>query len=69
MHIYFKSDYTSKTALVILAAKESGDLNAIKLLASTITQSIIFSLSDLKIKGAITLITVPSSPSAIRRRG
>jgi hypothetical protein len=31
--IYFKCDYTSKTASVILAAKESNDLNAIALLA------------------------------------
>jgi predicted amidophosphoribosyltransferase len=67
--IYFKCDYTSKTASVILAAKESNDLNAIALLASSISQSIIFSISDLGLSGVITLITIPSSPSAIRRRG
>ena len=67
--IYFKSDYTSKTASVILAAKEGNDLNAIALLASAISQSIVFSTLDLRVNGIITLITIPSSSSAIRRRG
>jgi predicted amidophosphoribosyltransferase len=67
--IYFKSDYTSKTASVILAAKEVNDLNAIALLASSISDAIVFSILDLKINGIITLITIPSSPSAIRKRG
>lgn len=67
--IYFKSDYTSKTASVILAAKEGNDLNAIALLSSAISQSIAFSLADLKLSEIITLITIPSAPSAIRRRG
>jgi predicted amidophosphoribosyltransferase len=67
--IYFKSDYTSKTASVILAAKEVNDLNAIALLASSISDAIVFSILDLKINGVITLITIPSSPSAIRKRG
>ncbi len=67
--IYFKSDYTSKTASVILAAKEGNDLNAIALLASAISQSIAFSIADLRLSEVITLITIPSAPSAIRRRG
>ena len=67
--IYFKCDYTSKTASVILAAKESNDLNAIALLASAISQSIAFSIADLRLSEVITLITIPSAPSAIRRRG
>ena len=67
--IYFKSDYTSKTASVILAAKEGNDLNAIALLASAISESIVFSTLDLRVNGIITLITIPSSTSAIRRRG
>ena len=67
--IYFKSDYTSKTASVILAAKEDNDLNAIALLASSISDAIVFSILDLKINGVVTLITIPSSPSAIRKRG
>jgi len=67
--IYFKSDYNSKTASVILAAKEGNDLNAIALLASAISQSIVFSTLDLRVNGIITLITIPSSASAIRRRG
>jgi len=67
--IYFKSDYTSKTASIILAAKEGNDLNAIALLASAISQSIVFSTLDLRVNGIITLITIPSSTSAIRRRG
>ena len=67
--IYFKSDYNSKTASVILAAKEGNDLNAIALLASAISQSIVFSTLDLRVNGIITLITIPSSTSAIRRRG
>ena len=67
--IYFKSDYTSKTASVILAAKEGNNLNAIELLASAISQSIAFSIAELRISSEITLITIPSAPSAIRRRG
>ena len=67
--IYFKSDYTSKTASVILADKEGNDLNAIALLASAISQSIAFSIADLRLSEVITLITIPSAPSAIRRRG
>ena len=67
--LYFQSDYSKKTASVILAAKEGNDLNAIKLLASAISQSIEFSLLDLRLTGVITLITIPSSPAAIRRRG
>jgi predicted amidophosphoribosyltransferase len=66
--IYFKSDYTSKTASVILAAKEGSDLSATALLASAISKSIAFSISDLRLSGVITLITIPSAPSAIRRR-
>ena len=66
---YFKSDYISKTASVILAAKEGNDLNAIALLASAISQSITFSIADLRLSEVITLITLPSAPSAIRRRG
>jgi hypothetical protein len=65
--IYFKSDYTSKTASVILAAKEGNDLSATALLASAIAKSIAFSISDLRLRGLITLITIPSAPSAIRR--
>jgi predicted amidophosphoribosyltransferase len=67
--IYLKSDYTSKTASVILAAKEGNDLNATSLLALAISESIAFSISDLRLSGAINLITIPSAPSAIRRRG
>jgi ComF family protein len=67
--IYFKSDYTSKTASVILAAKEGNNSNAIALLASAISYSIAFSISDLRLSRVVTLVTIPSATSAIRRRG
>jgi ComF family protein len=67
--IYFKCDYSSKSAPVILSAKENNNLDAISLLASAISQSIAFSLSDLRLDRVVTLITIPSAPAAIRRRG
>lgn len=67
--LYFKADYSSKTAPVILAAKENYYSNAIELLSDSIAQSIIFSIKDLKLSSEINLITIPSSSKAIRRRG
>ena len=67
--IYFKCDYTSKTASVILAAKEGNDLKSTALLASAISESIALSITDLGLSNLITLISIPSAPSSIRRRG
>ena len=67
--LYFKTDYSSKTAAVILSAKENNNLAAVNLLAESISQSILYAIEDLEIKGDISLVTIPSSPSAIRRRG
>jgi len=67
--VYFKADYNVKTASVILAAKESNNHLAIDLLAASISQSILYAVVDLGVTGEIFLVTVPSSASAIRRRG
>lgn len=67
--MYFKADYSVKTAAVILAAKESNNHLAINLLAKSISQTILFAVEDLGITGEIYLVTIPSSGSAIRRRG
>ena len=67
--IYFKADYNVKTASVILAAKESNNHLAIDLLATSISQSILYAVADLGVTGDICLVTIPSSASAIRRRG
>ena len=67
--VYFKADYNVKTASVILAAKESNNHLAIDLLAASISQSILYAVADLGVTGEIFLVTVPSSASAIRRRG
>jgi predicted amidophosphoribosyltransferase len=67
--VYFKADYNVKTASVILAAKESNNHLAIDLLATSISQSILYAVADLGVTGEIFLVTVPSSASAIRRRG
>ena len=67
--VYFKADYNVKTASVILAAKESNNHLAIDLLATSISQSILYAVADLGVTGEIFLVTIPSSASAIRRRG
>jgi len=67
--IFFKTDYNLRTAAVLLAAKENANSKAIKLLANSISQSITFALQQLQVPGEITLITIPSSAAAIRRRG
>jgi predicted amidophosphoribosyltransferase len=67
--VYFKADYNVKTASVILAAKESNNHLAIDLLTASISQSILYAVADLGVTGEIFLVTVPSSASAIRRRG
>jgi predicted amidophosphoribosyltransferase len=67
--LYYKTGYSNKTAAVILSAKENNHLAAVKLLAESISQSILYAIEDLEIKGDISLVTIPSSPSAIRRRG
>jgi predicted amidophosphoribosyltransferase len=67
--LYFKVAYDSKTAQVILAAKESSNSYAINLLATSISQSILYAIADLGVTGEINLVTIPSSTSAIRRRG
>ena len=67
--LYFKADYSAKTAAVILSAKERNNNLAIKLLAKSIAHSINYAIVDLGITGEIYLVTVPSSGAAIRRRG
>ena len=67
--LYFKSSYSSEAASIILLAKESFNLEAIKILSTSIAESIIFAIKDMKINSLISIVTVPSSKSSIRRRG
>jgi predicted amidophosphoribosyltransferase len=68
-YLFFGTQYDETTSPVILAAKESGNREAIKLIAKSITRSIIFAISNLGISQPINLVTIPSQLSAIRRRG
>lgn len=54
---------------VILGAKESGNRTARNLLANSIANSLKHAIHNLKIQNEVTLITIPSRPSAIRKRG
>jgi predicted amidophosphoribosyltransferase len=67
--LYFKSNYGTEAASIILLAKESSNHEAIKTLAASIAESIIFAVKDMKINSLISIVTVPSSKSSIRRRG
>lgn len=67
--LYYSADYNEFTGSVILAAKESANRDAIDLLASSITSSIVLAIKNLNIYQPIELITVPSQYTANRRRG
>ena len=67
--LYFTTDYNIENSQIILAAKEIGNKSAINLLACSIATSINFAITDLKLNQPINLITIPSRPSAIRKRG
>ena len=67
--LYYSSDYNEHTGSVILAAKESANKDAIDLLASSMTSSIVLAIKNLHIYQPIVLITVPSQHAANRRRG
>ena len=67
--LYFKVDYSVNTSAVILAAKENNNHFARDLLARSISKSILYAVADLAITDEIYLVTIPSSRSAIRRRG
>jgi predicted amidophosphoribosyltransferase len=54
---------------VILAAKESGNPIARNLLASSIANSLTHAIQNLKLQDEVTLVTIPSRSSAIRKRG
>ena len=68
-YLFFGTQYDETTSPVILAAKESGNREAVKLIAKSITRSTIFAISNLSISQPINLVTIPSQLSAIRRRG
>jgi len=67
--IAFVAAYDEKTSPVILASKESGNSEAIKLIARSITTSIIYAILNLGISQPVNLVTIPSQLSAIRIRG
>jgi ComF family protein len=67
--LFFVTTYDETTSPIILAAKESGNREAIKLIARSITSSISFAILNLGIAQPINLVTIPSQLSAIRRRG
>lgn len=67
--LYFVADYNPQSARIILSAKENSNKFCIHLLAQSIARSIAFALPLSIWAQQITIITVPSSPAAIRRRG
>lgn len=67
--LFFVTTYDETTSPIILAAKESGNREAVKLIAGSITNSISFAILNLGIAQPINLVTIPSQLSAIRRRG
>ena len=67
--LFFVTTYDEITSPLILAAKETGNNEAVKLIAISITSSIIFAILNLNISQPVNLVTMPSQLSAIRRRG
>ena len=67
--LFFVTTYDETTSPIILAAKESGNREAVKLIARFITNSISFAILNLGIAQPINLVSIPSQLSAIRRRG
>jgi predicted amidophosphoribosyltransferase len=68
-YLFFVATYNESTSPIILAAKESGSREAVKLIASSIACSISFAILNLEISKPVNLITIPSQLSAIRKRG
>ena len=66
---FFTNYYNSDGMKVILAAKESGNRTAKKLLASSIANSLTYAIQQLELGIEATLVTIPSRSSAIRKRG
>ena len=67
--LFFVATYDEATSQVILAAKEAGNKDAVRLIAKSIASSISFAILNLGISQPINLVTIPSQLSAIRRRG
>jgi len=67
--LFFVTTYNEITSPVILAAKEAGNADSVKLIARSIASSISFAILNLGISQPINLVTIPSQLSAIRRRG
>jgi len=67
--LFYVTTYNENTSLIILAAKESGNREAVKLIARSIVNSICFAILNIRISQPINLVTIPSQLSAIRRRG
>ena len=67
--LFFVTTYDETTSPIILAAKESGNRESVKLIARSITNSISFAILNLGIAQPINLVSIPSQLSAIRRRG
>jgi ComF family protein len=67
--LFFVATYDEATSQVILAAKEAGNKDAVRLIAKSIASSISFAIQNLGISQPINLVTIPSQLNAIRRRG
>jgi predicted amidophosphoribosyltransferase len=67
--LFFVTSYDETTSPIILAAKELGSREAVKLIAVSITSSISFAILNLCLSQPIHLVTIPSQLSEIRRRG
>jgi predicted amidophosphoribosyltransferase len=66
---FFTNYYNSDGMKIILAAKENGNQTARRLLACSIANSLTEAIDQLKLDTEISLVTIPSRFSAIRKRG
>ena len=67
--LYFSNHYDEKGAILILAAKENGNLAARNLLAASIYKGLQRFIIDFKVSNEIGLIGIPSRASVNRIRG
>ena len=67
--LYFTKFYNTDAAKIILSAKENGSQIAKDLLAHSIVNSLKKVIVDLNLKGEVSLVGIPSSSAAIRKRG
>ena len=68
-YLYYVSEYNLDTSRVILLAKENGNTTAIDVISSALVESIKLLVNDQRIEVPLNIVTIPSTSSAIRKRG